>query len=209
MIPLYSPGTSALHRAPAGAKLVALVAVGLAVSIWRDSAWVAAGAWAMVLCGYMLAFRRWRGAAELLRRLWALKWLALLIAVPQLIFVPAPEAVITSARILAVVMLAGLFTLTTRVTAVMELVLLGFRPVERLGFGRLGLTAERVALAMSLTMTAIPTVFGFYGDIREARRARGAKQGPGAVVSTTTALLVMTLKHAEETAEALVARGVR
>lgn len=209
MIPLYSPGASALHRAPAGAKLVALVAVGLAVSIWRDSPWVAAGAWAVVLCGYVLAFRRWRGVAELLLRLWALKWLVLLIAVPQLIFVPAPEAAITSARILAVVMLAGLFTLTTRVTAVMELVLLGFRPVERLGFARLGLTAERAALAMSLTMTAIPTVFGFYGDIREARRARGAKLGPAAVVSTTTALLVMTLKHAEETAEALVARGVR
>jgi len=188
---------------------LALVAVGLAVSIWRDSVWVAAGAWVIVLCGYVVAFRRWRGVAEMMRRLWRLKWLVLLIAVPQLIFVPAPEAVLTSARILAVVMLAGLFTLTTRVTAVMELVLRGFRPVERLGFGRLGLTADRVALAMSLTMTAIPTVFGFYEDIREARRARGGRQGPGAVVSTTTALLVMTLRHAEETAEALVARGVR
>ena len=209
MIPLYNPGSSALHRAPAGAKLAALVAVGIAVSIWRDSPWVAAGAWAILLCGYLLAFRRGRGVVELLLRVWTLKWLVVLIAVPQLIFVTPPEAVITSARIIAVVMLAGLFTLTTRVSAVMELVLLGLRPVERLGLGRLGLTAERAALAMSLTMTAIPTVFGFYREIREARRARGAKLGPGGVVSATTPLLVMTLRHAEETADALVARGVR
>ena len=209
MIPLYNPGSSALHRAPAGAKLAALVAVGIAVSIWRDSPWVAAGAWAILLCGYLLAFRRGRGVVELLLRVWTLKWLVVLIAVPQLIFVTPPEAVITSARIIAVVMLAGLFTLTTRVSAVMELVLLGLRPVERLGLGRLGLTAERAALAMPLTMTAIPTVFGFYREIREARRARGAKLGPGGVVSATTPLLVMTLRHAEETADALVARGVR
>lgn len=209
MIPLYSPGGSPLHRTPAGAKLAALVVVGIAVSVWRDSLWVAAAAWVMVMCGYLLAYQRGRGAAELLRRIWALKWLVLLIAVPQLIFVAPPEAAITTVRITAVVLLAGLFTLTTRVSAVMDLVLVGFRPLERLGLGRLGLTAERVALAMSLTMTAIPTVFGFYTEIREARRARGAKLGPAGVVGATTPLLVMTLRHAEETAEALVARGVR
>ena len=209
MIPLYSPGVSALHRTPAGAKLAALIAVGVAVSIWRDSPWVALGAWTIVLCGYLLAYGRLRGVTEMLIRLWTLKWLVVLIAVPQLIFVTPPEAAITSARIIAVVMLAGLFTLTTRVSAVMELVLLSLRPLERLGLGRLGLTAERAALAMSLTMTAVPTVFGFYREIREARRARGAKLGPGGLVSATTPLLVMTLRHAEETAEALVARGVR
>ena len=145
----------------------------------------------------------------MLRRLWSLKWLVLLIAVPQLIFLAPTEAVITTARILAVVLLAGLFTLTTKVSAVMDLVLAGFAPLERLGLARVGLGADRVALAMSLTMTAIPTVFGFYGEIREARRARGARTGPLGVVRMTTPLLVMTLKHAEETAEALTARGVR
>lgn len=209
MIPLYSPGTSALHRAPAGAKLAALVAVGVAVSLWRDSLWAAAGAWAMVLSGYLLAHQHRRAVGELARRLWSLKWLVLLIAVPQLLFVEPAEAALTTARITAVVLLAGLFTLTTRVSAVMDLVLLGFGPLERMGLGRLGVTAERVALAMSLTMTAVPTVFGFYGEIREARRARGTKGGPGGVVGATTALLVMTLRHAEETAEALAARGVR
>lgn len=209
MIPLYQPGISALHRAPAGLKLAVLVAVGIAAAVWRDSAWTAAAAWTVVLGGFLLAYPRANGVVQMLGRLWALKWLVLLIAVPQLIFLAPSEAVVTTARILAVVLLAGLFTLTTKVSAVMELVLAGFAPLERLGLGRLGLSAERVALAMSLTMTAIPTVFGFYAEIREARRARGAKTGPLGVVGMTTPLLVMTLKHAEETAEALTARGVR
>lgn len=209
MIPLYRPGASALHRTPAGLKLAAVVMVGVAVALWRDSPWVAAAAWAAVLGGFLLAYPGAGGAVQLLKRLWALKWLVVLIAVPQLIFLSPSDAAITTARIVAVVMLAGLFTLTTKVSAVMDLVLAGFAPLERLGLGRLGLSADRVALAMSLTMTAIPTVFGFYAEIRQARRARGAKTGPFAVVSMTTPLLVMTLKHAEETAEALSARGVR
>lgn len=209
MIPLYRPGTSALHRTPAGIKLAALVVVGVAVALWRESPWVAGAAWAVVLCGFLLAYPGAGGARQMLRRIWSLKWLVLLIAVPQLIFLAPTEAVITTARILAVVLLAGLFTLTTKVSAVMDLVLAGFAPLERLGLARVGLGADRVALAMSLTMTAIPTVFGFYGEIREARRARGARTGPMGVVRMTTPLLVMTLKHAEETAEALTARGVR
>ena len=209
MIPLYQPGVSALHRAPAEAKLAALVLTGVAVAVWRDSPWVAAGAWALVVCGFVLAFPGATGMGQLLRRLWLLKWLILLIAVPQLIFLTPDQAMVTTARIIAVVLLAGLFTLTTRVSAVMELIVSIFGPLERMGLGRMGLTAERAALAMSLTMTAIPTVFGFYGEIREARRARGAKTGPGGVVGMTTPLLVMSLKHAEETAEALAARGVR
>lgn len=209
MIPLYRPGASALHRTPAGVKLAAVMVVGVAVALWRESPWVAAAAWAVVLGGFLLAYPAAGGAVQLLKRVWELKWLVVLIAVPQLIFLAPGEAVITTARILAVVLLAGLFTLTTKVSAVMDLVLAGFGPLERLGLGRLGLSADRVALAMSLTMTAIPTVFGFYGEIREARRARGAKTGPLGVVSMTTPLLVMTLKHAEETAEALTARGVR
>lgn len=209
MIPLYRPGVSALHRTPAGVKLAALVSVGIAVALWRDSPLVAAAAWAVVLGGFLLAYPGAGGAVQLLVRVWALKWLVVLIAVPQLIFLAPAEAGITTARILAVVLLAGLFTLTTKVSAVMDLVLAGFAPLERMGLGRLGLSADRVALAMSLTMTAIPTVFGFYGEIREARRARGAKTGPFGAVKMTTPLLVMTLKHAEETAEALTARGVR
>ncbi|WP_300342296.1 CbiQ family ECF transporter T component [Nesterenkonia sp.] len=209
MIPIYRPGSSALHRMPAGAKVAVLLAAGIAVALWRDSPWVAVAAWALAAVGYVLAFGARAGAAQLAVRMWRLKWLVLLIAVPQLLFLTAGEAAITTARILAVVILAGLFTLTTRVSDVMELVLRLVRPAERLGLGRWGFTAERAALAMSLTMRSVPVIFGFYQEIRRARQARGARTGPAAAAAMTTPLLVMTLQHAEETGEALAARGVR
>ncbi|WP_044495970.1 energy-coupling factor transporter transmembrane component T [Nesterenkonia massiliensis] len=218
MIPLYCPGASLLHRMPAGAKLLLLLAVGIVVSLWRESLWAPALAWGLVLLGYLLVRQRaaagvleaaGNGLWVLLRQLWRLKWLVVLVAVPQLIFLEPSTAALNTARILAVILLAGLFTLTTRVSDVLELLSRGLLPLERAGLGRLGLTAERLSLAMALTMRSVPVVFGFYRETTEARRARGASTSPAAAVSMTTPLLVMSLRHAEETAEALAARGVR
>lgn len=218
MIPLYRPGASLLHRMPAGAKLLLLLAVGIVVSLWRESLWAPTLAWGLVLLGYLLVRQRaaagvleaaGKGLWVLLRQLWRLKWLVVLVAVPQLIFLEPSTAALNTARILAVILLAGLFTLTTRVSDVLELLSRGLLPLERAGLGRLGLTAERLSLAMALTMRSVPVVFGFYREITEARRARGASTSPAAAVSMTTPLLVMSLRHAEETAEALAARGVR
>lgn len=209
MIPLYWPGHSLLHRTPAAAKLAALLVVGIMVSLLRGEPWVAVGVWGVVLAGYLAAFRPHRGLGHLLRRLWSMKWLVVLIAVPQLLFLPVDEASITTARIIAIILLAGLFTLTTPVSEVMDLVLSVMRPLERIGLGRIGVTADRVALAIALAMRSVPVVFGFYSEIRQARAARGASTGPAAAAGMTAPLLVMTLRHAEQTAEALAARGVR
>ncbi|GAA1807741.1 energy-coupling factor transporter transmembrane component T [Nesterenkonia flava] len=219
MIPLYQPGTSVLHRMPAGAKLLALLALGIGVSLWRESPWAALSAWCVVVLGFLVVrtgrpgWSVLRGCAAGLHLLgvhvWRLKWLALLVAVPQVIFLPLETAGINTARILAIVLLAGLFTLTTRVSDVMELLTRGLGPLERAGLRRFGLTAERLSLAMALTMRSVPVVFGFYGQIREARRARGARTSLAGTAGMTTPLLVMSLQHAQETAEALAARGVR
>lgn len=209
MIPFYRPGTSPLHRVPAGAKLLGLLLLGVAAALFRDNPWMALGLWALVLSGFLAALSGLAGVRELLGRLWALKWLLLLIAVPQLIFLTPAEAALTTARIVAIIQLAALFTLTTRVSDVMDLMLRAFGPLERLGLGRLGLTAERLSLAMSLTMRSVPVVFGFYAEIRQARRARGIRATPLDTARATVPLLVMTLKHAEDTAEALAARGIR
>lgn len=216
MIPLYRPGSSAVHRCPAWLKLVMLLVLGVTVALWRDHWWVAAAAWCAVGVGYLLAGRGsgiftvlWQGLTDLGQMMWRLKWLAVLILIPQLIFREGDEAAITTLRILAVILLAGLFTLTTRVSDVLDLLLAILRPLDRMGLGKCGLTAERAALSMALTMRTVPTVFGFYAEIRQARQARGATTGAGGVVSMTTPLLVMSLRHAEQTAEALAARGVR
>ncbi|WP_022873262.1 energy-coupling factor transporter transmembrane component T family protein [Nesterenkonia alba] len=209
MIPLYRPGRSPLHRIPAGVKLLGLLLLGIIAAVFGATVWVTAGAWVVVVAGFLLAHPGTTGLCALAARLWTLKWLLVLIAVPQLVFLTVEEAVVTTARVVAIILLAGLVTLTTRVSDVMELIRRGVTPLEQLGLARLGVTAERLSLAMSLTMRSVPVVFSFYDQIREARRARGVKPGLGSTVGATTPLLVMTLKHADETSEALVARGMR
>lgn len=216
MIPLYRPGTSMVHRCPAWLKLVLLLVLSVTVALWRDDWRVAAGLWCVVVLGHLLAgsgpgvFTVLRqGIADLGRMMWRLKWLAALILVPQLIFRDGEEAAMTTLRILAIIALAGLFTLSTRVSDVLDLLLLLLYPLDRLGLGKRGLTAERAALALALTMRSVPTVFGFYSEIRQARQARGVSTGAAGVVGMTTPLVVMSLRHAEQTAEALAARGVR
>ncbi|MBO0596446.1 energy-coupling factor transporter transmembrane protein EcfT [Nesterenkonia sp. E16_7] len=202
MIPLYQPGTSYLHRLPVGAKFLGIFLAALIASIFRENLAVLLGVWALTLTGFLLSGVGLRG---LLAQLWRLKWLALVLIIPQLIFLTPAETGFNVARVLAVVLMAALFTLTTATSDILSSFERLLRPVDPLLL-RLGLSAERISLALSLTIRSVPLILSFYAEIREAQRARGMRPTPRA---TVLPLLVMSLRHAEETAEALAARGVR
>lgn len=198
VMPLYQPGTSVLHRAGVGTKFLLVFALALGVSLQRENLWVVLTAWAVVVLGHLLAGV---GVPGLLRRLWGLRWILLILTVPQLIFLEPQTAMLNVARVVAVIMVAGLFTLTTRTSDILA----GFdRALAPLG--RLGVDTSRISLALSLTIRSVPVILAFSGQIREALRARGRRVTPRALIMP---LLVMSLRHAEETAEALAARGVR
>lgn len=209
LIPLYTPGQSLLHRCPAGLKMAGVAAVAGVVTWWREVPELVLSVWALVVVGYALVAPGVRGLRMLVSTLWRVKWLAVLIALPQLIFLTPEVTALTTARILAVILLAGLFTRTTRVSDVLNLVEALIRPLERVGAGRIGVTAERVGLAAALTLRSLPVVAGFYADIKAAHTARSVRAGPRNMISTSTTLMVMCLRHAEQTAEALTARGMR
>lgn len=202
MIPLYRPGTSLLHRMPVGAKFLGIFVAALAASAFRESLGVLLSIWTVTLLGFLLSGTGVRG---LFAQLWRLKWLVLVLTIPQLIFLTPAEAGFNVARVLAVVMLAALFTLTTATSDILSSVERVLRPLDPVLL-RGGLSAERISLALSLTIRSVPVILSFYADIREAQRARGMRPTPRA---TVLPLLVMSLRHAEETAEALAARGVR
>ncbi len=69
----------------------------------------------------------------------------------------------------------------------------------------MGVNPSRVALMLSMTITTIPVIAGFAAQIREAQRARGVPLAPLAFV---VPLLIMTLKHSDDLADALTARGI-
>jgi biotin transport system permease protein len=196
MISLYVPGRSVLHRLPAGAKVLGLAVLAVLLSVWPHT-WVTAA----IALGLVLALFGLAGFGPLtwLRQVWALRWVIAFVAVMQLVFAGPAPAFVTTVRILAVVLLASLLTLTTRSTDLLDALHAGLRPLRRVG-----VDPWRVAFTLSLTIALVPVIADFSRRIREAQRARGVRLGPRVVVT----LLVMSLRHADDVADALTARGI-
>ena len=195
MIALYRPGRSILHRVPAGVKLVALVALSLLVSLWPHTAISLSVVGGVVVGLYALALLP---PTVLARQLWMAKWIVVLMVATQLIFLTPWDAAVNTVRVVAIVLLAALLTLTTRSEELLAALETSLRP-----FSRLGVDARRVGLTFSLTIAMLPVVAGIAARVRDAQRARGVRLGFRAVVP----ILVLALRHADDVADALSARG--
>ena len=113
---LYRPGRSPVHRLPAGAKLAALVAAGLG-SVFLDRPWQVAVALGWSRCGYAVAHLPPR---VLLRQARPLLWVLLLVGAFHVLVNGWERAVVVIGVILALVLLAGLVTLTTRTSDLID-----------------------------------------------------------------------------------------
>lgn len=197
MISLYLPGTSPLHRMSAGAKVLLFAVVALGIAVSSGSPWALPASWGLVIAGYLLAGF---GPRTLLVQVVAVRWVLLVMLITQLLFLPVLVAASNTGRVLAVIVLASLITLTTRIPQLLDTTERALGPLRRFG-----VNPGAVGLLLALTITVIPVIGGFADSLREARRARGARPGlRGFVVP----LLVMSLKHSDELADALTARGV-
>jgi biotin transport system permease protein len=196
VISLYVPGTSLLHRAPAWSKLLGLVLATLVLSVWGGEWAVLAGAAALTIAAFLASV----GVAELWRQLWGLRWLLVIMLVPQLIFLPWQLALTNTSRVVIVVALAGLVTSTTRMTELLDTLEAALRPLRPLG-----VRPDRIALLLSLTISTVPLIAALATQLREALIARGRR---GTSVRILFPLLVLTLQHADELTDALRARGL-
>ncbi|WP_280262267.1 energy-coupling factor transporter transmembrane component T family protein [Nocardia abscessus] len=197
MIGLYRPGNSLLHRIPAGAKLVLLLVSIVAGTVFvRTPVQVLVAATAVAGL-FAAAGTPWRVALAQLR---PLVWMVLLIAAVQvLITSPARAAVVCGVLVLSVA-LAALFTLTTRVTDMLDAVTRWLGPLRRVG-----VDPERIGLLLALAIRCVPLLAGIVHDVAEARRARGLEWSMTALV---TPVLVRALRTADAMGDALAARGV-
>lgn len=193
---LYLPGTSPLHRLPAGAKLGALAAAG-AGSVLVDTPARTAVALAVVLLLHPLARVPARVVLDMVR---PLLWMLVPLSVFQVVVVGWARAVVLVGVILALVLLANLVTLTTRTTDLIDVVVALCRPLRVIG-----IDPVRVGLLLNLAIRCVPLVIELAGEVRDAQRARGLESSPRALV---VPLLVRTLRRADELGEALVARGI-
>jgi len=192
---LYRPGASPVHRLPAGVKLAGLVAAG-AGSVLVDRPWQVAAAFVIVALGYLAARVPLR---LLLAQARPLLWVLLIVGAFHLLVNGWQRAVVVTGVILALVLLAGLVTLTSRTSELVDALVTVLAPLRRLG-----IDPQRIGLLLALAIRSVFVVLQIAEEVRDAQRARGLTASPRAYA---VPLIIRSLRHADELGEALVARG--
>ena len=197
MFATYQPGRSLLHRLPAGAKILLVCALILAVSISVRQAWQVLPALGLAAALYAVGRIRPRAAWEQVRPV-----LPMLVAILALQWLVADldTALRVSGSLLVAVAIAGLVALTTRVSDMLDAVTRAARPLRHVG-----VSPDRVALVLVLTVRAIPLLARRLRQVTEARRARGLGMSVRALVVPT---VLGALTTADQLGDALAARGV-
>lgn len=193
---LYVPGSGVLYRLPAGFKILSLLAAGTGLIVAADHR-VAVVALVVAFVLYPLMGLSLRHVGRMVRVLWPF---LVAIGVFQGLFGDWQTGVRVCAQIAALVLLANVVTLTTRVQEMLDLFQ---RMAEPLRF--FGGSPERVALVLALTVRSIPMVGQAWTAAQEGYRARGLAGRPYLLV---VPVIVQLLRMAEATGEALVARGI-
>ena len=195
MLSLYVPGDSFVHRLPAGTKLLALIA-GSAALFAVSSIPVHAGE-LLVAAGLFRAARLpWRDTLHQLRP-------ALLFLVPIFLFhVFLTDWMLgleTVLRIVVLLLLAVLVTLTTRLSDMIDVIERAARPLRHVG-----ISPSRVGMMLSMVIRFIPLMMKEAREILEAQRARGLDRS---AIALLVPLLIKTLKMADDLSDAIEARG--
>jgi biotin transport system permease protein len=193
---IYQPGTTFLHRMPAGAKLLAMAAISVVTVVFRSPV-TSVGLLAVVIV--LLAVARVR-LALLLRTLRGLLVVMTLITAYQVWQQGWAHAVTVVGALVGLILLATVLTVTTSVDEMLDTVTRAVAP-----FRRFGVEPDMVALAFSLMIRGIPTTIELASETRQAAMARGLERNPRALV---TPMVLRTVAHARATGEALHARGV-
>ncbi|PPK96157.1 biotin transport system permease protein [Kineococcus xinjiangensis] len=193
---VYRPGTSPLHRARAGTKLLAL-AVGASALAWQRSVPAVAVGALVVAAAVAVAGMPARWVWEQLR---PLRWVLLLVAGFQVLTQDWRLALVVCATLALAVLAAALVTATTRMQELLDVLQRLLQPLRRVG-----VDPDRVALLLALTLRAVPVLQGLIAEVGDARRARGCERSLRALL---VPLLIRTLRHADNLGEALAARGV-
>jgi energy-coupling factor transport system permease protein len=219
----YYPGSSSIHRLDPRAKFVAVSALAVALFL-RDSyagllVFAAAGGVAYALSGVPASWF-WRAFRPLL-------WLVGLTFLAQVLFAPGDPffsfwifhlswagldlAAFLSLRLVVLVLIGSVLTLTTAPLALTDgLAWLG-RPLRRLR-----VPTDELALMVTIALRFIPTLLVELDQIMRAQRARGADFSSGglgqrarALVPVLVPLFVLSFRRADELALAMEARCYR
>lgn len=188
-------GQTWLHRVPAGVKLGGLGVANLMLLLISDGR-ILAGAVAIVALIYVGLGRAGLARLALLRPL-----------LPLLAIVGGLQAAsggwgagaVVIFRLLAMLLLADLVSMTTTMSAMMEALTPAFRLLRPLGA-----RPRKLALAVALVLRFVPVLLMRWRAREEAWRARTHRRVPPRLIA---AFVTDILQLADRVAEALEARG--
>ncbi|WP_295651647.1 energy-coupling factor transporter transmembrane protein EcfT [uncultured Dietzia sp.] len=197
MFATYQPGNSLLHRLPAGWKILLVCVLIVAVSVMVREPWHVLPALALTVALYTIGRIPPRAAWDQVRPV-----LPMLIAILALQWIVADldTALRVTGALLVAVAVAGLVALTTRVADMLDAVTRAAGPLRHVG-----VSPDRVALVLVLTIRAIPLLARQLRQVTEARKARGLGMSIRALVVPT---VLGALSTADQLGDALAARGV-
>lgn len=184
-----------LHRVPAGVKLAGLALLSvllLPVGDWR----IPVGTLAMIAMVYAGFGRVGMARLKVLRPL--LPLLAVVGGVQAASGGWNAGAVVTM-RLLAMLLLADLVSMTTTMSALLEVLTPAFRVLRPLG-----VNPRKMALAVALVLRFVPVLLARWRAREEAWKARTCRRVPPRLVA---AFVADILQLADRIAEALDARG--
>jgi biotin transport system permease protein len=194
MIGVFHPGTSLVHRTPAIVKLGLLAVIVTVVALQSSLVWLGAASVLVVLLLLVARVPLALAGRQIVPIVWVLAF-----AVPvQVIFGGWEAAAVMALRLVLAVALAALYTLTTPVMATLDAVQALLRPFRR------WIDADRVGLALALTIRCVPLLAELVREVLDARKARGAE---GSLLALAVPVIVRALRTAEHLGEALTARG--
>jgi len=192
----YLARDTVLHRIPVYIKLLALAGVGLTLP-FIQAIWPLVIGLALVLATYCACGR------EALRRLKFLRMFLLVlitIAVIQAMTTSWLAGAISVIRLLIMILMADLVTLSSTMQAMMD----ALQPVLK-PFRYIGLNPRKLALAVALVMRFIPFLLAIWRERDEAYRARTGRKANWRLIAP---FLAETLRLADKVAETLDARGI-
>lgn len=195
---LYVDGKTLFHRLSPDLKLAMLALAAVLLFLTRDASLLALATIATI--GAYASLRQpFRNAIRPLR---PILLTILVVGAFHLVLTSAEEAIVTVLRLSTLMFFAATVTATTRIEAFIDTITRAVRPLERV----LPVRAADIGLAVGLVVRFVPEVLLRYGAIREAHKARGLKLS---AVTLLGPLIVLTLKDADNIADAIDARGIR
>lgn len=194
MIALTLPSTTWLHRWPAGLKLALLALASLMILPVDDPVVLAALTAGTAILTASLG-RQALARLAMIRPL--LPLVAILIAV-HAFFGDIVAGIAVSLRIVLMVWLASLVTMTTRLDDMVAAIAIVLRPLRAIGL------AERdIALAVALVIRFTPYLFAEWRRLAEAWRARTGRRPGWRLIAP---FCVRVIAAAEDVGDALTAR---